>query len=370
MSSRLSHHRRFPGWVVLTGILAGASSAYISTSAKDRNMPQSMATLGAGSRIDGELATLGLATAWINSEPLSPDALRGRVVLVQFWTYSCINWLRNEPYVRAWADKYRDAGLVVIGVHSPEFGFEHDLHNVRWAAREFDVDYPIAVDNDFTIWRGFENQYWPALYFIDSRGRVRHHQFGEGNYPQSERVIQQLLAETGAKVNDNGLVAAAGRGVEAAADWNSLQSPENYLGYSRTENFASPGGLVEDQRRRYDLPTRLKLNHWALSGDWSVGEQVAVSNDANGRILYRFHARDLHLVMGPASRGTPVRFRVLIDGKPPGDGHGLDVDAEGNGTVSEPRMYQLIRQPKPIAERQFEIQFFDAGVQVFSFTFG
>jgi thiol-disulfide isomerase/thioredoxin len=332
-------------------------------------MPQPMATLGAASHFDGELATLGRATAWINSEPVTPDALRGRVILVQFWTYSCINWLRNEPYVRAWAEKYKDAGLVVIGVHSPEFGFEHNLDQVRRAAKEFKVDYPVAVDNEFAIWRGFNNQYWPALYFIDARGRIRHHQFGEGDYPQSENVIQQLLAETGAKV-DSGLVRVEGRGVEAAADWSSLNSPENYVGYQRTENFASPGGLKEDQHQRYSVPNRLKLNHWALSGDWTVGKQVAVSNTANGGMVYRFHARDLHLVMGAGIPGTPVRFRVLIDGQPPGSAHGLDVDAQGNGTVGEPRLYQLIRQTGPIADRQFEIEFLDSGVQVFAFTFG
>jgi hypothetical protein len=360
-----------PGSALLSAILACAISASTGISAKERNMPQQMTTpSAAGLAIENELATLGRATAWINSEPLTPDALRGKVVLVQFWTYSCINWLRNEPYVRAWADKYKDAGLVVIGVHSPEFAFEHNLENVRRAARDFDVDYPIAIDNDFTIWRGFNNQYWPALYFIDSRGRVRHHQFGEGNYPQSERVIQQLLAETGAEVDGDGLVTVEGRGVEAAADWSSLNSPENYLGYGRTENFASPGGLAKDQRHNYRTPTRLKLNHWALSGDGTVGKEVTVLNTANGQIVYRFHARDLHLVMGTATGGTPVRFRVLIDGQPPGSTQGLDVDAQGNGTVSEARLYQLIRQTKPITDRLFEIQFLDSGVQVFVFTFG
>jgi hypothetical protein len=258
--------------------------------------------------------------------------------------------------------------LVVIGVHSPEFGFEHDLEKVRRAAKEFKVDYPVAVDNDFGIWRGFSNQYWPALYFIDASGRIRHHQFGEGDYPRSERVIQKLLAETGARV-DEGLVVVEGRGVEAAADWNSLNSPENYVGYERTENFASPGGPKEDQRQRYTTPSRVKLNHWALAGDWTMGKQAAVSNSENGRIGYRFHARDLHLVMGSA-RGTPLRFRVLIDGQPPGSAHGLDVDAEGNGTVTGPRLYQLIRQTTPIADRLFEIEFLDAGVEVFVFTFG
>ncbi len=334
-------------------------------------MPQQMTTSRPASwPIDGELATLGRATAWINSEPLTPAALRGKVVLVQFWTYSCINWLRNEPYVRAWAEKYKGSGLVVIGVHTPEFGFEHDLDNVRRAVRDFKVEYPVAVDNEFAIWNGFDNQYWPALYFIDASGRIRHHQFGEGDYPRSEKVIQQLLAETGARVSGDGLVTVEGRGVEAPANWGSLNSPENYLGYDRSENFASPGGLAEDRRHGYEAPTRLKLNHWALSGVWMVGKQATVSDAANARIVYRFHARDLHLVMGPAARGTPVRFRVLIDGQPPGSAHGLDVDAQGNGTVSEPRLYQLIRQASPITDKLFEIQFLDPGVQTFAFTFG
>jgi thiol-disulfide isomerase/thioredoxin len=355
---------------LLGAILASGSSDSTRTSTKDRSMPQPMAPLAGERRIDGELATLGRATAWINSEPLTPDGLRGKVVLVQFWTYSCINWLRNEPYVRAWADKYKEAGLVVIGVHSPEFSFEHNLDNVRRFAREFEVDYPIAVDNDFAIWRGFNNEYWPALYFIDSGGRVRHRQFGEGSYPESEKIIQQLLVQAGAEVNDDGPVSVQGRGVEAAADWNSLRSPENYLGYGRTENFASPGGIEEDQRHGYGTPARLKLNHWALSGDWTVGKQATVLHSPNGRVVYRFHSRDLHLVMGPVTRGTPVRFRVLIDGQPPGSAHGLDVDAQGNGSVGEPRLYQLIRQTRPIADRQFEIEFLDSGVEVFAFTFG
>lgn len=332
-------------------------------------MPQQTTPTEAGSRADSELAALSRATAWINSEPLTPAALKGKVVLIQFWTYSCINWLRNEPYVRAWAEKYRKSGLMVIGVHSPEFGFEHDLERVRRAARDYRVAYPVAIDNEYTIWHGFNNQYWPALYFIDAKGRVRHRQFGEGEYPQSEEVIQELLAEMGEKV-DAGLVKVEGEGVEAAADWSNLRSPENYLGYERTENFASPGGMAADQRRGYTAPARVQLNHWALSGDWTAGKQVTVSHAANGRIVYRFHARDLHLVMGAAVPAAPIRFRVLIDGKPPGGAHGLDIDAAGNGAVSEPRMYQLIRQSGRIADRQLEIEFLDSGVQVFSFTFG
>jgi thiol-disulfide isomerase/thioredoxin len=325
--------------------------------------------MGAPARTS-ELASLSRATEWINSPPLTAEGLQGRVVLVEFWTYSCINWLRTMPYVRAWAEKYRDRGLVVIGVHSPEFGFEHNLDNVRRAAEELDVKYPIAVDNQYAIWQGFENQYWPALYFVDAKGRVRHHQFGEGSYEESEKVIQQLLAEAGHGSADGALVSVEGRGAEAAADWRSLRSPENYVGYERTKNFASPGGIKSDQRQGYTVPERLKLNHWALAGDWTVGKESTVLHQAKGRIVYRFHARDLHIVMGPGEPGAPVRFRVLIDGKPPGDAHGADVDAEGNGTAAEQRLYQLIRQPGPVADRELEIEFLEPGLEVFAFTFG
>ena len=319
--------------------------------------------------IEGELPPLGSATEWLNSQPLTAAGLRGKVVLVGFWTYTCINWLRQLPYVRAWAEKYKAQGLVVIGVHTPEFAFEHDVDSVRRAAKDMRVDYPIAIDNDYGIWRAFNNRYWPALYFVDAQGHIRHHHFGEGEYEQSEMVIQQLLAEAGIGGNGHELVSVDARGAEAA-DWDSLKSPENYLGYERTANFASPGGAVLDERRVYDAPARLRLNHWALSGDWTVKRQATVLNEANGRIAYRFHARDLHLVMGPAARGTSVRFRVLIDGRPPGAAHGIDVDDQGNGTVSEQRLYQLIRQPKPLADRHFEIEFLDPGVEAYCFTFG
>jgi thiol-disulfide isomerase/thioredoxin len=320
--------------------------------------------------IEGELPSLDGATGWLNSPPLTAEGLRGKVVLVQVWTYSCINWLRTLPYVRAWAEKYKDQGLVVIGVHSPEFGFEHNSDNVRWAAKDMKVDYPIAIDNDFAIWRAFNNQYWPALYFVDAKGHIRHHRFGEGEYDQSELIIQQLLAEAGGGDAGHELVSVDARGTEAAADWGNLKSPENYVGYERTENFASPNGAVLDQRHVYATPARLRLNQWALSGEWTMGKQATVLHKANGRITCRFHARDLHLVMGPAARGTPVRFRVLIDGRPPGAAHGIDVDDQGYGTVTEQRLYQLIRQPKPIADRQFEIEFLDSGVETFVFTFG
>jgi thiol-disulfide isomerase/thioredoxin len=319
---------------------------------------------------EGDLPSLDGATGWLNSPPLTPVGLRGKVVLVEFWTYTCINWLRTLPYVRAWAQKYADRGLVVIGVHSPEFAFEQNVDNVRRAVKELGVDFPVAVDSDHAVWRAFKNAYWPALYFVDAQGHIRHHQFGEGEYDASERVIQQLLAEAGVKGIGLELVSVDPHGVEAAADWGSLKSPETYLGYEQTVNFASPGGQVLDRRSVYSVPARLSLNHWALSGDWTVRGVPVVLNEANGRIAYRFHARDLNMVMGPAAQGTTLRFRVLIDGKQPAAARGTDVDGRGNGTVTEPRLYQLIRQPGPIADRQFEIEFLDSGAQAFVFTFG
>src|SRR5438093_611267 len=320
--------------------------------------------------MEGELPSLGGATAWLNSAPLSAADLRGKVALIDFWTYTCINWLRSLPYVRAWAEKYKDQGLMVIGVHAPEFAFERNIDNVRRAAKTMRVDYPIAIDNDYAIWRAFKNEYWPALYFVDAQGRIRHHHFGEGDYERSEMIIQQLLAEAGVGGIGQELVSVDARGAEAAADWGSLKSPENYVGYERTQNFASPRGGVLDKRRVYAAPARLRLNHWALSGDWAGEKQATVLNKANGRIAYRFHARDLHLVMGPAVRGTSVRFRVLIDGKPPGAAHGVDVDDQGNGTLAEQRLHHLIRQPSPITDRTFEIVFLDPEVQTYAFTFG
>ena len=320
--------------------------------------------------VKDELESLGRATGWLNSPPLSAADLRGKVVLVDFWTYSCINWIRQLPYVRAWADKYKDQGLIVIGVHTPEFGFEHDIDNVRRAARDMRVEYPIATDNSYAIWGAFRNAYWPALYLIDEKGKVRYHHFGEGDYEKSERMIQKLLAEAGARRVSRELVSVDARGAEAPADWESLGSPETYLGSERTQNFASSQGALIDGRPVYRVPARMRLNEWGLSGEWTFGKQASRLNRANGRIVHRFHARDLHLVMGPAARGASVRFRILIDGQPPGAAHGIDVDAQGNGTVTEQRMYQLIRQPKPIRDRHFEIEFLDAGVEVFSFTFG
>ncbi len=322
------------------------------------------------SPIEGELPSLASATAWLNSPPLTEADLRGKVVLISFWTYTCINWLRTLPYVRAWAEKYQDKGLVVIGVHTPEFEFEKNVDNVRRAAKDLRVDYPIAIDSDYAIWEAFDNHYWPALYFVDAQGHIRHHQFGEGEYEQSEMMIQQLLMRAGISDIGDELVSVDANGVEAAADWGSLKSPENYVGYERTENFASPGGAEWDKRRVYIAPAQLGLNEWALTGDWTIERRATRLNEPNGRIVNCFHARDLNLVMGPAKRGSSVRFRVLIDGQPPQAAHGIDVDEQGNGTVSEQRLYQLIRQPKPIVDRQFEIEFLDPVVEAFAFTFG
>src|SRR3954451_1566016 len=286
--------------------------------------------------VEGRMPSLDRATGWLNSPPLTAVDLRGHVVLINFWTYTCINWLRTLPYVRAWAEKYSDHGLVVIGVHTPEFDVEHDLDNVRRGAKDLRVTYPVAIDSNYGIWNAFGNRYWPAFYFVDAQGQIRHHHFGEGEYEQCEMILQQLLAEAGRGGIDQNLVSVDATGVEAAADWASLWSPENYLGYKRTENFASTNGAVLDTPQVYAAPTRLRLNHWALAGDWTVKPQSIVLNEAEGRIVYRFDARDLHLLMGPAGSGTPVRFRVRIDGQPPGAAYGTDVDEQGNGTVTEP----------------------------------
>ena len=320
--------------------------------------------------VEGELGSFDGATGWLNSAPLTPAGLRGKVVLVNFWTYTCINWLRQLPYARAWAGKYSGQGLVVIGVHTPEFGFEHNPDNVRRATAAMRVDYPVATDNDYAVWRAFDNYYWPALYFADAQGRIRHHNFGEGEYAQSEMVIQQLLDDAGATGISYDMVSPEARGLEVPADWADLRSPENYTGYERTENFASPGGAVPGKPHVYAAPAGLRLNQWALSGNWTMEEQPATLNEANGQITCRFHARDLHLVMGPAAQENSVRFRVLLDGQPPGAAHGDDVDGEGHGTVTEQRLHQLIRQPGPVTDRTFEITFLDPGAQADAFTFG
>jgi hypothetical protein len=310
------------------------------------------------------------ATEWLNSGPLTPQALQGRVVLVSFGTYTCINWIRTLPYVRGWADKYSAHGLAVVGVQTPEFDFEGDLDNVRRAVEEMDVRYPLAVDNDYTIWRAFDNHYWPALYFADVEGQIRHHYFGEGEYEESERVIQELLAEAGGQGVDTASVRPQPRGVELGADWDELKSPENYVGYQRTEGFASPGGPVLDEPHAYEAPSTIRRNEWALSGVWLMSTASAALTEPGGAISCRFHARDLNLVMGPVTRQAPVRFRARIDGQPPGPLHGIDVDDDGNGTVKWQRLYQLVRQPGPIGDRNFDIEFLDAGAEAFVFTFG
>ena len=320
--------------------------------------------------IEGQLPSLAGAVEWLNSPPLTAEGLRGKVVVVDFWTYSCINCLRSIPYVRAWAEKYKDQGLVVIGVHAPEFAFEKNIDNVRQAIKDLKVDYPVAIDNDYAIWRGFNNQYWPAHYFIDAQGRIRYHHFGEGEYDKSEKIIQQLLAEAGKTGISQDIVSVSAHGAEAAADVTDVLSPETYIGYDRADNFASPSGMIVDKSQVYGKPASLDLNQWALTGDWTVDKERAVLDQPNGGIAFQFHARDLHLVLGPASDGKPVHFRVRINGKPPGEDHGVDTDAQGNGTIDGQRLYQLVRQQGAVADRQFEIEFQDAGAQAFAFTFG
>ena len=320
--------------------------------------------------VEGSLPSLSGAVEWLNSPPLTPEQLKGKVVLVDFWTYSCINCLRSIPYVRAWADKYKDQGLVVIGVHAPEFAFEKNIGNVKQAVAKLAIDYPVAIDNDYAIWRAFNNEYWPADYFIDAKGEIRHHFFGEGDYAESEKVIQQLLAEAGKGDMPAGMVSVSATSAEAASDEADVKSPETYIGFTRSENFASPGGAVGDKPHDYSLSDFKQLNDWGLSGDWTVGGQSAMLNKTDGTIAFRFHARDLHLVLGPGAGGKPVRFRVTIDGSAPGENHGADVNADGEGVVTDHRLYQLVRQSGPIMDRTFTIQFLDPDVQAYAFTFG
>jgi thiol-disulfide isomerase/thioredoxin len=302
------------------------------------------------------------ATGWLNSEPLTPAGLRGKVVLVDFWTYTCINWLRTLGYVRAWAEKYEDAGLLVIGVHTPEFPFERDVDNVRRAAADLRVEYPIALDSDYEVWRAFDNHYWPAVYIADTAGKIQHHHFGEGGYEECERVIQELLG-----VKD-GLVSAADDGFEKQADWENLRSPESYLGYEQAQSFA--GDAVFGRPHEHVVPEPLNLNEWALGGNWTIGPGASVLNEAGGRLAFRFHARDVNLVMGPPARGASVPFRVLVDGEPPGDAHGLDVDEAGTGTLAQQRLYQLVRGPSSSGDRTFAVAFDTPGAEAYCFTFG
>jgi cytochrome c biogenesis protein CcdA/thiol-disulfide isomerase/thioredoxin len=319
--------------------------------------------------IERKPPSLGGAVEWLNSPPLTPEALKGKVILVDFWTYSCINCLRAIPYVEAWAEKYKDHGLVVIGVHAPEFAFEKNVANVKRAVSDLGITYPVAIDNNYAIWRAFNNEYWPAHYFIDANGNIRHHHFGEGDYDGSERVIQQLLAEAGQKNIATGVVSVKASGTEAAGQLDEVKSPETYVGFNRAENFVSPGGAVHDTPHHYSGAPDA-LNDWALIGNWTVTGEHASLNAPNGGIAYKFHARDLHLVLGPGPDGNPVRFRVTIDGKAPGDSHGVDIDASGEGAVTTQKLYQLVRQAGPVADRTFEIRFLDPGVQAFAFTFG
>jgi cytochrome c biogenesis protein CcdA/thiol-disulfide isomerase/thioredoxin len=320
--------------------------------------------------IEGNLPPLDGAVQWLNSPPLTVQALKGKVVLVDFWTYSCINCLRTLPYVKAWAEKYRDQGLVVIGVHAPEFAFERDVGNVTKAMKDLGITYPVAIDNDYKVWRAFNNEYWPAHYFADAQGRIRYHHFGEGDYAESERVIQQLLREAGAVKVADGLIDADATGVQLAPDMSEVQSPETYVGFQRAEHFVPETGLVPDKVAAYSPPAELALNDWSLDGKWNVGSERATSSAPASRIVYRFHARDLHLVLGPGADGKPVRFKVLIDGKAPGDAHGTDVAPDGSGSVNSQRLYQLVRQSGGVTDRTFSIEFLDPGVSAYAFTFG
>jgi thiol-disulfide isomerase/thioredoxin len=323
------------------------------------------------SHVEGKLPGFDGATGWLNSEPLTPDGLRGNVVLVDFWTYTCINWLRTVGYVRSWAEKYEDHGLVVVGVHTPEFPFERDVDNVRWAVQENRIEYPVALDSRYGVWRAFANHYWPAVYIADVEGRIRHHHFGEGGYEECERVIQQLLREAGSSDVADELVSVGDEGFQAQADWASLRSPETYLGYGQAQNFGSPGRPSFDESREYAVPDNLQLNQWALGGQWAIERGASVLLAAEGRLAFRFHARDVNLVLGPPARGRmSIPFRVTVDGEPPGDAHGLDADERGEGTVDRQRLYQLVRELGEIKDRTFEITFQAPGVEAYVFTFG
>jgi cytochrome c biogenesis protein CcdA/thiol-disulfide isomerase/thioredoxin len=347
-----------------------AATNAASTVATTDSPAMMRATFSTPLPVEGQLPPLSGAVQWLNSAPLSAEDLRGKVVLVDFWTYSCINCLRSLPYVKAWAQKYRDKGLVVIGVHAPEFAFERNVDNVKRSVHDLGIDYPVAIDNNYAIWRAFGNQYWPAHYFIDAKGQVRFHHFGEGDYAHSEEVIQQLLKEAGHTDVGTAMTNTDARGVQQSADSADMRSPETYLGYERAENFAGRGGESHDKVHTYAAPGELSLNNWGLAGAWKVGAEEASLAGSNGTIVYRFHARDLHLVLGPGKDGKPVRFRVSIDGAAPGDAHGTDIAADGTGTVTEQRLYQLVRQPGDVRDRTFSIEFLEPGVEAYAFTFG
>jgi thiol-disulfide isomerase/thioredoxin len=320
--------------------------------------------------VEGQLASFSGATGWLNADPLTPEGLRGRVVLVDFWTYTCINWLRTAPYRRAWHAKYRDAGLTIVGVHTPEFGFERDLDNVTRYAREFGVTYPVAIDSDYGVWRAFSNHYWPAIYLADAEGRLRYHHFGEGEYAMTEMVVQQLLLDAGAATLDQDLVAVDPHGLEVAAEWRDVRTPETYTGYGQRSGFASERTARYDASHPYEAAAHLSDNQWDLSGRWTVARHAAIVDQPGGRVAFQFHARDLNLVMGPATKGQAVPFRVFLDGHLVTDDHGTDVAADGTGTLDAQRTYQLIRQQGPIVGRRFEVEFQDAGAEVYCFTFG
>lgn len=335
-----------------------------------RSIAHWLAADGGELPVEGHLAPFNGATGWLNSEPLTPEGLRGRVVLVDFWTYTCVNWIRTLPYVRAWGSKYEDAGLTVVGVHTPEFGFESDIDNVVAQTRNLGVEYPVAVDSGYQVWGAFANRFWPAVYIADAAGRIRHHHFGEGEYAQTEMVIQRLLLDAGAQDLDMDLVSVEPRGLEVAADWQSLRSPETYMGSIQSSGFAPEGVAPPDLPHEYAAATHLPLNSWDLSGNWTVAGHAAGSNAPGARLAFQFHARDVNLVMGPRARGASIPFRVTLDGKAAGDAHGSDVDSDGRGTVRDQNTYQLIRQSGPIDDRRFEIEFLEAGAEAYCFTFG
>ena len=362
--------------VLAVAILLAAGAVWLASGAKRPAWRPSALGLGAaamaapGLALSSPLRALIGGRQWLNTPPLRAEDLRGKVVLVNFWTYSCINSLRALPYLRAWAEKYKDRGLVVVGVHTPEFTFEKDIGNVRQASAALGVGYPVVLDSGYAIWRAFDNNAWPGFYFIGADGRVRHHVLGEGGYDQSERLIQQLLSEGRGAAVAGGVTAVSGRGPQAEADWNDLRSPETYVGYAHARTIAPPGGAKDDATGRYRSVSGLPLNRWSLVGTWKIDPEFATLQGASGAIAYRFHARDLHLVLAPGDQGRAIRFRITIDGAPPGADHGFDVDAEGRGSVQQPRMYQLVRQSRPVADRTFEIEFLDPGVRAYVFTFG
>jgi thiol-disulfide isomerase/thioredoxin len=352
--------------ILIAGLIAGTACLMTSSAAAQTAVSNG---LPAGARNEGLMPDLAGAIGWLNSAPLNSKFLRGKVVLVDFWTYTCINSLRPLPYVKSWAAKYKDNGLVVIGVHTPEFSFEKERVNVENAVRDLKVTYPVAIDSNYTIWKAFNNQYWPAQYFIDGKGRIRYRHFGEGEYAEAERVIQELLKENGATGLDGSMVSVSAEGVQAAPGAD-VHSPETYTGYHLAEHFASPERVAQDSRKTYSEPARPSLNQWGLSGPWNIGAEGIVLQAAPGKIVFRFHSRDLHLVLAPTKNGKPVRFKVTLDGSAPGDNCGSDSAPDGTGEVREPRLYQLIRQKGQIQDRTFEIEFLDAGAQAFDFTFG